>query len=42
MAQERSRETYDVIVIGGGQAGLSVGYYLARQGRRVTASVRSR
>lgn len=27
-------ERYDVIVIGGGQAGLSVGYYLARQGVR--------
>jgi putative flavoprotein involved in K+ transport len=34
MAQERSRETFHTIVIGGGQAGLSVGYYLARQGRR--------
>jgi putative flavoprotein involved in K+ transport len=27
-------ERYDVIVIGGGQAGLSVGYYLARKGLR--------
>jgi putative flavoprotein involved in K+ transport len=27
-------ERFDVIVIGGGQAGLSVGYYLARQGVR--------
>jgi putative flavoprotein involved in K+ transport len=27
-------ETYHTIVIGGGQAGLSVGYHLARQGRR--------
>jgi len=27
-------EHFDVIVIGGGQAGLSVGYYLARQGVR--------
>jgi putative flavoprotein involved in K+ transport len=33
MAQELSRETFHTIVIGGGQAGLSVGYYLARQGR---------
>ena len=30
------RETFDVIVIGGGQAGLSVGYYLARAGVRFT------
>jgi putative flavoprotein involved in K+ transport len=29
-----ARERYDVIVIGGGQAGLSVGYHLARQGLR--------
>jgi putative flavoprotein involved in K+ transport len=28
------REAFDVIVIGGGQAGLSVGYYLARAGVR--------
>jgi putative flavoprotein involved in K+ transport len=27
-----NHERYDVIVIGGGQAGLSVGYYLARRG----------
>ena len=33
MAQEHSRERFHTIVIGGGQAGLSVGYYLARQGR---------
>jgi putative flavoprotein involved in K+ transport len=33
MAQEDSRETFHTIVIGGGQAGLSVGYYLAQQGR---------
>jgi putative flavoprotein involved in K+ transport len=34
MTQQHSRETFDTIVIGGGQAGLSVGYYLARQRRR--------
>src|SRR5436309_4342703 len=28
-----STETFDTIVIGGGQAGLAVGYYLKRQGR---------
>ncbi len=33
MVQEHARETFHTIVIGGGQAGLSVGYYLARQGR---------
>src|SRR5262252_9302414 len=33
MAQESSRETFHTIVVGGGQAGLSVGYYLARQRR---------
>ena len=27
-------ETFHTIVIGGGQAGLSVGYHLARLGRR--------
>jgi putative flavoprotein involved in K+ transport len=33
MAHEHSHETFHTIVIGGGQAGLSVGYYLARHGR---------
>ena len=33
-AGERSREHYDVVVIGAGQAGLAIGYFLARQGRR--------
>src|SRR5438093_1278490 len=28
-----STETFDTIVIGGGQAGLAVGYYLKKQGR---------
>ena len=31
---ERSRERYDVVVVGAGQAGLAMGYFLARQGRR--------
>jgi putative flavoprotein involved in K+ transport len=30
----RKRESFDVIVIGGGQAGLSVGYHLAKTGAR--------
>jgi putative flavoprotein involved in K+ transport len=30
----RNRESFDVIVIGGGQAGLAVGYHLARAGVR--------
>lgn len=33
MSTDRVRETFHTIVIGGGQAGLSVGYYLALQGR---------
>lgn len=33
-ATQPSPEHYDVIVIGGGQAGLSVGYYLAQRGVR--------
>ena len=31
--RSRSRERFDVIVVGGGQAGLAIGYFLARQGR---------
>jgi putative flavoprotein involved in K+ transport len=31
---EGGRERYDVVVIGAGQAGLVMGYFLARQGRR--------
>jgi len=33
MSEAHARETFHTIVVGGGQAGLSVGYYLARQGR---------
>lgn len=33
MTDERPCESFHTIVIGGGQAGLSVGYYLARQNR---------
>ena len=29
-------ESYDVVVVGGGQAGLAIGYHLAQQGRRFT------
>jgi putative flavoprotein involved in K+ transport len=32
LAGRPSRERHDVVVIGGGQAGLSVGYHLAKQG----------
>src|SRR4051794_26644234 len=31
---EGARERFDVVVIGAGQAGLAVGYFLARAGRR--------
>jgi putative flavoprotein involved in K+ transport len=33
MAHDDARERFHTIVVGGGQAGLSVGYYLAQQGR---------
>jgi len=33
-APEKAPERFDVVVIGAGQAGLSVGYYLARRGLR--------
>ena len=33
MAHDPSREAFDTVVIGGGQAGLSVGYHLAQQNR---------
>ena len=32
--EDFSEERFDVVVIGGGQAGLAIGYFLARQGRR--------
>ena len=34
LARRRTHPAFDVIVIGGGQAGLSVGYHLARTGAR--------
>src|SRR5436189_182096 len=33
-ATQQSTESYDVVVIGAGQAGLAVGYFLARQRKR--------
>ena len=36
-----SREHYDVVVVGGGQAGLAIGYFLAREGRRFVILERS-
>jgi putative flavoprotein involved in K+ transport len=34
MPSEGSADRFDVIVVGAGQAGLALGYFLARQGRR--------
>ena len=34
VADEGARERFDVIVVGAGQAGLAMGYFLAQQGRR--------
>src|SRR5256885_2120881 len=31
---EHARDQFDVAVVGGGQAGLAIGYWLAKQGRR--------
>jgi putative flavoprotein involved in K+ transport len=33
-AHNGSREHYEVVVVGAGQAGLAIGYFLAREGRR--------
>ena len=33
---DRSRDRFEVAVIGGGQAGLAMGYFLAREGRHFT------
>src|SRR5438874_11754717 len=32
----RANQQREVVVVGGGQAGLAIGYYLARQGRQFT------
>ena len=40
--QSRSTERFDTIVIGGGQAGLAVGYYLKKQGRLIRDPRRER
>jgi cation diffusion facilitator CzcD-associated flavoprotein CzcO len=32
--EQSAREHYEVVVVGAGQAGLAIGYFLARQGRR--------
>jgi putative flavoprotein involved in K+ transport len=34
VAGEEARERFDVVVVGAGQAGLAMGYFLAQQGRR--------
>src|SRR5580765_2402859 len=35
-SRTRSGDRFDVAVIGGGQAGLAIGYFLAREGRHFT------
>jgi len=36
MSETSAHGRHDVVVVGGGQAGLAIGYYLARQGRDFT------
>ena len=36
MTEGSANGRHDVIVVGGGQAGLAIGYFLARQGRDFT------